>query len=206
MAQLIGRMYDSFERAAQAAAVLRSNDVHHFPDVFVVSRDAGPDAAAAAGSSPDGLMASLLEAHVLKAHARVYAEGIRRGGTLVVVHARFGTAVLAIDLMEQFGPIDSGVADFKDPPRAWDEAAPCSSVLQLPVLLANSATFSRFWNVPTLLKRAATTFSALGIPELSDTRGPYAGTFGMPLLSPKVTILSSMLGLPLLLKPRVARR
>ena len=73
-------------------------------------------------------------------------------------------------------------------------------------LLANSATFSRFWNVPTLLKRAATTFSALGIAELSDTRGPYAGTFGMPLLSRKGMLLSSMLGLPLLLKPRIARR
>ena len=73
-------------------------------------------------------------------------------------------------------------------------------------LLANNATFSRFWNVPTLLKRAAITFSALGIAELPDTRGPYAGTFGMPLLSRKGMLPSSILGLPLLLKPRIARR
>jgi hypothetical protein len=204
MSQTINRMYDNHESAARAAHELRSNRFDRFTAVHVVTRSAGSDAGADA--SIDGIAASIMKGHVLKAHAMVFAERIRRGGTLVTAHAPFGTAAAAMNILDSHGPIDSGVPELKDDIVAWDEAAPCSSALHMRVLLDDSATFSKFWNVPPLLKSAATTFSALGIPETVASKGPYAGTFGMPLISQKATILSSMLGLPVLSKPRAVSR
>lgn len=209
MSQTINRMYDNHEHAISAAEELRNNRFDRYTDVYVVSRHGGPDApAGGAELSVDGIVAALMKAYVLKAHAQVYAERIKRGGTLVTVHAPFGAAVPAIGILDRHGPVGSGVADVEDRPMAWDDAAPCSSILHMPVLLADSATFSKFWNVRALSKRAATTFSAFGIAEIVKSRGAYSGLLGMPLLSNKATILSSMLGLPLLSKPkpRAARR
>jgi hypothetical protein len=207
MSQTINRMYDNHESAARAAHELRSNRFDRFTAVHVVTRSGGSDAGTgSADASIDGIAASIMKGHVLKAHAMVFAERIRRGGTLVTVHAPFGTAAAAMNILDSHGPIDSGVPELKDDIVAWDEAAPCSSALHMPVLLDDSATFSKFWNVPPLLKKAATTSSALGIPETVAAKGPYAGSFGLPLISQKATILSSMLGLPVLSKPRAVRR
>lgn len=202
MSQTINRMFDNHERAAQAAHELRFNRFDRFTAVHVVTRHGEPDA----GASIDGIAAEIMKGHVLRAHAMVFAERVRRGGTLVTVHAPFGTAAAAMNILDRHGPVDSGVPELKDDLVAWDEAAPCSSALHMRVLLDDSATFSKFWNVPPLLKNAATTFSALGIAETVASKGPYSGTFGMPLISKKATILSSMLGLPVLSKPRAVRR
>ncbi len=207
MSQTINRMYDSHERASQAADELRNGRVDRFTDVHVVSRSSGGAAGEdVAESSADAIVASLMKGFVLKSHAKVFAEGIKRGGALVTVHAPFGTARAAIDILERHGPIESNVAEPRDDPMAWDDATPMSCALHMPVLLSDSATFSRFWNVAPISKRGGTTSSALGIPAVVDTRGPFSGTFGMSLISDKATILSSLLGLPLLTKPRAARR
>lgn len=201
MTQTINRMYDSLGRANQAAAELRTNRFVRFADVYVTTSTGGvgPDGAAGAAALPaEGIVAALMKAYVLKAHAKVFAEGIQRGGTLVTVHAPFGTAVDAITILESFGPVDSGVPDDRDPPVPWDEAAPCSSTLGLRVLLPDSATFSRFWNLPVLSRRGGTTCSWLGVRELSDSSKPFTGTFGMALLTNQPTWLSSKLGLPVL--------
>lgn len=207
MSQTINRMYDNHASATRAAHELRSNRFDRFTAVHVVTRsDVLAQGTGEADATIDGIAASIMKGHVLKAHAMVFAERVFRGGTLVTVHAPFGTAVAAMNILDSHGPIDSGVPELKDDIVAWDEAAPCSSALHIPVLLDDSATFSRFWNVPPLLKKAATTFSAFGIPETVDTNGPYRGSFGLPLLSNKPTIFSSMLGLPVLSKPRAVRR
>lgn len=199
MSQTISRMYDSVERANAAAHALRNHHYIRFTDVHVTSR-------AAADVSAEGIVAELLKVYILKAHARVYADGILRGGALVTVHAAFGTAVTALETLDEFGPVDSGVAEVRDRPRPWDDAAPCSSALGLPVLLGDTASFSRFWGLPLLSKSGGTTSSALGLPELSDSSPPFTGTFGMRLLSANGTFLSSMLGLPLLTRLKSARR
>jgi hypothetical protein len=206
MSQTINRMFDSHERATQAAEALRNNRFDGYTEVYVVNRFGGPEAGSGAAElSVDGIVAALMKAYVLKAHAKVFAERIKLGGALVTVHARFGSAVSAIDILDRHGPVESGVPDFRDAPMAWDDAAPCSSIMHMPVLLADSATFSKFWNVPALLKRAATTFSAFGLPEIVKSSGPYSGMLGMPLISNKATILSSMLGMPVLKKSKAAR-
>jgi hypothetical protein len=207
MSQTINRMYDSLERASRAAQELRTNRFDRFDEVYVTTLQAGDGAESlGADASIDAIVAALMKAYVLKAHAKVFAEGIRRGGTLVTVHAAFGTAVAAMAVLDRQGPIDSGVPDATYPPKPWDEAAPCSYLLGLPVLLDDSATFSRFWNVPPLLEKGATTSSALGIPEIVNSSAPFTGTTGVHLISNRPTILSSLLGLPVLTKPRAASR
>lgn len=196
MSQTINRMYDSHASAIQAADELRNNRFNRFTDVHVVSRNAGAEAPL------DGIVAEVMKGHVLKSHARVLAQRIQRGGALVTVHAPFGTAVAAMRILERHGPVESGLPDHSDAAIAWDEAAPLSSALQMPVLLKDSATFSKFWNVPAISKRGGTTSAALGLPEISDARGPFTGTFGMSLISHKATPLSALLGLPLLTKPK----
>jgi hypothetical protein len=203
MSQTIARMYETHERAEQAAHELRTNRFVQFSDVFVFARHGGHGAGTAgAESTPDGVVARLMSAHVLKAHAKGYAAGILRGGSLVVVHAPFGCGAEATNILESHDPIDSGVPEARESVVGWDDAAPCSSALHMRVLLDDSATFSRFWNVPPLVKSAATTSSALGLPEASPSKGPFAGTFGMSMISNKATIFSSMLGLPVLSKPK----
>lgn len=194
MSQTISRMYASHDQALKVAHDLRTHRLDRFESVHVVSRDDDPNAGA------DAIAASIMKGYVLKSHAKVYAEGIRRGGALVTVHAPFGTAVAAMQILDQHGPIDAGVAEPEDRLPAWDDATPVSSALRIPVLLPDNATFARFWNIPALAKRPRTSSEALGIRELSQSSGAFTGTFGMALLSNKATPLSSMFGLPVLKK------
>lgn len=201
MSQNINRLYSSLERANEAAHALKTHRFDRFDEVYVVT---GRDASGAELST-DQIIAELLKALVLKAHAKIYAEGIKNGGTLVAVHAYFGTAVSATNVLDSFGPIPSGVEEVSDRLPEWDEAAPMSSVLHMPTLVSANDSFSEFWSLPILLKRGATTFSALGLPEVTQSKGPFAGTFPLQLLARSGPILSSLLGLPLLLGSRASK-
>lgn len=197
MTQTINRMYDSLDQAQQAAHDLQTNRFIRFTEVHVVGPDAGgPEA------STEGIVQALMKAYVLKAHAMVFAPGIQRGQALVTVHAPFGSATTAIEILDSHGPVDSGLVETEDRPVPWDDATPCSNVMGLPVLLGHDDSFSRFWSVPALISGGRTTCTSLGLPELSSNDGPYTGLLGMPLLSSKGTALSSMLGLPVLMGKR----
>jgi hypothetical protein len=209
MSQTINRLFDNAERATQAAHELRNNRLYPFEQVHVFTRHGEAGAAASGGElSADEIVAMLMKAYVLKAHARNLAHRIQRGEVLVTVHAPFGAATTALDIFESHGAIGPGIAvDTRDQLKPWDVAAPCSSLLGLPVVLGNDQSFSRFWNVPALTRRGSTTSSKFGIPEISDSSGSYKGFLGLPLISHKAAPLSSMLGLPQLTKsrPRQAR-
>jgi hypothetical protein len=185
MSEIISRMFNSFERATEAANAVRNFRFLRFPDTFVV----GPHGPSASGSEPlstDAIEALLLKAYVLKR--------IRRGGTLVTVHAPFGTAVDATNILDEYGPIDSGVANSTDRLPRWDDAAPLSSMLHMSTHAPFSSAF------PLLLKSGATTSSALGLGEISRSAAPLSASLGLPLLSSNPAPLSSMLGLPLIRK------
>jgi hypothetical protein len=199
MSQTISRLFDSAERAAQAAHALRTHHDTPFADVHVFTRHGEAGAGQAGGELPaDAIVALLMKNYVPKAQAKVLAQGIQRGGALVTVHALFGSAGTAIEVLENHDPIDSGVVETRDKLAPWDDAAPLSSVVGLPPLLSNDSTFSRFWNVPVLTKRGSTLCSKIGLSEVSASSGPYRGVLGSSLISHKATPLSSMLGLPLL--------
>lgn len=204
MSQTINRMYASFEQASAAAQALREHRFSRFTLVHVV----GPNGRSApvqgqAALSHEEITAELMKAYVLRAHALVLARGIEKGGSLVTVHAAFGTAVDAINTLQAFDPIDSGLTEASTPLHAWDDAAPLSSLFGgIPVRSDNPTPFGTFWNVPTLASSGKTTCSALGLPELGGSAAPLSSSIGMPLLSSKAAPLSSLLGLPLLTKSK----
>lgn len=205
MTQAIVRMYPSETAARDAAAKLRS---YAFPEdwIFVI-------APPAAGIPPELVETQIVAAYVLKRHAKVYAEGVRGGRTLLVVHAPFGRAGLAMDILDEFGPVPSGVAEVEEPGPTWDDKAPLSSALGLPTLLRNSpAPLSALFALGTKSEgRSLLGFffgeigdphfslsGLLGLPQLSRKAAPLSSTLGLPLVSRKAAPLSAAIGLPLI--------
>jgi hypothetical protein len=135
-----------------------------------------------------------MRAHILKSRALIYAEGVRKGGTLVIARAAFGTAEQTIGILDEHDPIESGIPEAPRPVAKWDPAAPLSSALHWPVLLRDSATFSDFWNVPLLSNARASLSRWLGIPLLVDDPAPMSSRFGLALLTGRAAPLSSWLG------------
>jgi uncharacterized protein (TIGR02271 family) len=71
---------------------------------------AGPIAStlvgAGAGAVAGGIVGALVNLGIPKEHAQAYAEGIRRGGTLLTVHAQDNQADRAVKILEQYNPVD----------------------------------------------------------------------------------------------------
>ena len=61
---------------------------------------------AGVGAAAGGLLGSLTGAGVPEEHAHVYAEGVRRGSTLVTVRAEEATAAQAEAIMQRYAPVD----------------------------------------------------------------------------------------------------
>lgn len=197
MTEIISRLFGS--REAADAAVESLIDFGFFPSgIFVVSPPASPpsdDAGRAAAL--EAIANEAMKGWVLKYRAKIYAEEILAGATLVTVHAYFGFGKAANVLLDEAGPIASKVADA---PRAYipyDEAAPLSSALQLPVLSDPHSSFSRFFSMAILASSKFHLTGALGLPLLADSKAPKT-SFGLPLLSKSATPLSSLLKLPTL--------
>jgi hypothetical protein len=66
----------------------------------------GAGAGAAAGGIMGGLLGVLSDSGVPEQIAHYYAEGLRRGGNLVVVRTRTYRAPMAVEIMDEFGPVD----------------------------------------------------------------------------------------------------
>jgi hypothetical protein len=190
MTQTITRMYGSHDDAMDAVNELKKSNfpggsIHVVSPADVTATSAGP-------GGEDPVTAAIMKGYVLKAHAKIYAEGVRNGGTLVTVHAPFGSAGEAIEILDNHHPIESGVAEPQRSYLEWDDAAPVSSMFLLPVLSKDRTPFSSFWNMPTRkhgrtikLKQIAhgTLSSSLGLPHLSRNPAPLSSLFGLPLLS-----------------------
>jgi hypothetical protein len=188
-------MYRTPEQAASAKTALEEVD---YSDVHLVSADS-------TSASIDEIIAAITKGNVLKAHARVYAEGISKGGSLVTVHAPFGGAARAARILGKYDPIESGISEPRDNVMLWDEATPMSCILQMPVLFEDPAPFSRFWNLSTLSDGSFSLSSLFGIPLLK-TAALRSSSFGIPLLSSNATPLSSLLRIPTISRQRSARR
>lgn len=61
---------------------------------------------AGVGAATGGLAGALIGAGIPEHEAGVYAEGVRRGGTLVMVETNDDRAALAVDALERHGPVD----------------------------------------------------------------------------------------------------
>lgn len=185
----IVRMYATAQQAAVAVDKLRT---WGFPaDAISV---VGP---AAASDTPQTIDKALMAAYVPGAETDPYIKGVLDGHSVVVVRAPFGLGGIATEYLISAGPVDSGLNSF-EPLPAWDDAAPLSSALHIPVLTGRSASP---YSTPCLLTRnGGTVGAALGLPELTDAGTPTTEGFGMPMLSDNPAPLSSLLHLPVLLR------
>lgn len=82
---------------------------------------------AGVGAAAGGLLGSLVGAGVPEEHAHVYAEGVRRGGTLVTVRAAEGQGTQAETILAKYATVDPAVrgADYRE--SGWskfDETSP----------------------------------------------------------------------------------
>lgn len=91
---------------------------------------AGPVAStlmgAVAGGVVGGLFGALIDAGVPKEHAGYYSEGVRRGGTLVIVKTTAAQVDQATRILEQFNPVDveQRVSSWRE--RGWSDYDPAA--------------------------------------------------------------------------------
>jgi len=188
MSHEISRMFATVEEARNAAAELAEEG---FNEVHVVATPSKPDAPVSA------IAAQIALGNVLLAHARIYAEGVAEGGTLVTVHAPFGSGMKATTILNSYNPIPTGMPD-PAPPKIWDEAVPFSSAMHMPLLSDDPTPASRYMGVKPLTGSDCGLSSMIGMPLLSNSATPLSSAIGMPSLSKNPAPLSSLLSLPLL--------
>ena len=82
---------------------------------------------AGVGAAGGGLLGGLVGAGVPQDHAHVYAEGVRRGGTLVTVRAPEGQAAQAETVLAKYATVDPAVRGGEYRQSGWskfDDTAP----------------------------------------------------------------------------------
>jgi hypothetical protein len=212
MTQSIIRIYDSESQGSKAAEHLRKEG---YADVFQFSSAAGKGAAAARSN----LIASMMAAHIWRSHAEAYADRLTKGKSMVLVHAPFGGALNAMNVMDTYQPSETGISEAADDDEyKWDDKAPLSSALHLPVLMKNKypaetlsgvssltkgkAFLSDLLGIKLLTAGSARKNTSMGLPLLTGAATPLSSAIGMPTLSQNPTPLSSLFGLPVLKKSR----
>ena len=197
MTQTISRMYATKADADAAAGELAK---HGFgpEEVFVVGPPALADGEEPSQETIAAVAAEIVRGYVVKARAAAYAPKVARGATLVTVHAPFGVGFKATLLLNRHKPIDSGIAEPSYPRPRYDEAAPLSSGLMMPVRSSDPTPFATFWNLPTLLSSSAPLSDWLRYSTISKSPAPSSTLLHLPILSDSVAPMSSSFGLPLL--------
>jgi hypothetical protein len=206
MADIITWVYGSYENALTAVNELK---LHRFTDseITVVSpRNTG-------GTAPDfnAVVNAIAAGWVLKSEAAIYALSVMRGALLVTVRAPFGAGSRAAAILDKHDPVESGVPMREFPRmRPWDDKAPASSLLHMPVLADPDSSLSAILGLPLLAKRGRTLCAVLRMPELVSRASAKAMLLGPAILkgSPRImgatvirgpAYLSSALHLRLLL-------
>jgi hypothetical protein len=173
----IVRLFGTAQQAADAIAKLKKEG--YTDDLITL-------VSPAAHQGKDAIASAIAAGYVLKSLAVEYAEGVLKGHSLVIVRAPFGAGGKTEKILDSAQPIDSGVSIPADRAALWDEAAPISSALKIPVL--SQGLFSTFWTLPVLTRWNF----RLPIPELTNS------SHSTTALSHHATPLSSLLHIPLL--------
>ena len=187
MAQIITRLFSS---PSNAAAAVKDVQDYRFGDNDVYTIEGS------AAASHDDLVAQIAQAGVAKEDAAGYADKVRDGATLVVVHAPFGSAKKATVLLDRHQPLPSAAPPPLAPPIRYDRAAPLSSIYQWRTLISNPAPLSTFWNLPLLSNFSLS--RTWGRPELSDEPAPFSSWLKFRTLSDDPAPLSSWFKFPVL--------
>lgn len=191
----INRMYASPDTARKAAAELREEG---FTDVHVVTPPA-------ADTPLSAIAAQIAKNRVLLADARIYAKGVAAGGSLVTVFAPFGSGLAAEEILDAHKPVPNGMPEPKHE-TMWDEGAPLSSALAMPLLSDDATPISKAIGVPPLTGNGFSLSNLIGMPLLSGNAAPLSSLIGMKMLTKNGTPLSSLISMPTLREPRQKRR
>ncbi len=189
----VTRVYESQQTADSALKELKRQRFST-SDIHVVR----PPAAGAEGE----VVTAIVECGISKYRAEKYAEAVKKGGTLVIVHPPFGNAAIAEEVLDHFSPIDTGIPprDFDDAFDFQDDATPFSRALGWRVLSHNPAPLSSALGWATLTNTKSATYpSTFGLATLSHNPTPFSSMFGLRVLSRKAAPLSQALGIPTLI-------
>ncbi|MFL5286000.1 MAG: hypothetical protein ACJ8AW_34740 [Rhodopila sp.] len=179
----VTRIYESEEKAHEAKAALNQQASPN--QIVVVTPKEGE-------SAESKLAATGMSA----ASAKVYAEAVSRGRSVVSVAPYFGRAAAVTKALDDVGPVDTHVSDVPDTvtsrwlrsgaptgdrnksttraPVIYDPAAPVSSRFGWPLLSDDPAPASRKFGWRTLLDNPAPLSSWLGWRTLSANQGTRA--------------------------------
>lgn len=195
MTEIISRLYGG-PAAAQAAVDALVLNAFPRSRIFVVAPPAArPIDAAAEAKALEALTEQIMQGWVARYPSSIYAKEVLAGGVLVNVRAPFGFGQAAYNILDAANPIASAVVDPQPEYLDYDEAAPLSSVLGLPPIVAFKQGFSGFcsislalcpkFSLSRLLGLAELTkaqTASIGLPTLVRRPGPYVGLFNLPLL------------------------
>jgi hypothetical protein len=186
MIYAIVRLYATPDVAAKAYALLEERGLSredHFINLVTPATATTAEALAAAISNGG---------RVLFTDAKIYAQGVLHGHSLVSVHAPFGAGRMYEELLDELNPVDSGILEEHDEVY-WEDAAPFSSAFGFPVLSKPHPYL--FMGLPAIDRSGATTSSFLGLGELAS---PHLAVFGTPRISRNPGPFSGLFRLPLL--------
>jgi hypothetical protein len=190
MAHPIIRCYDSVRQTAGLDAELKQSG-------FAGSQIL-PNATIASSSGAEFLTAALAQLGIARPQAASLAALIRQGGAVAVVPAAFGTGANATQILSKYNPTAESVrSDF----GSWDDAAPFSSLLHVPVLADCSKPFQGSSGTPLIIQQKGEYSSMSGTPLLIKQNGSYQSFSGTPLLV-KDGPYKSLSGTPLLLEQK----
>ena len=224
----VGKVYAS-EPEARAAADRLADEAFERRDVTTLAPSTFEarypwllDRNAAEDEDVTGLLAEVVaDLHgpggVPEEHARVYAEQLQDGRSVVLVTAPFGAAQRATDVLDAAGPVDIGPLPTLDRHyHTWHQAAPLSDLLGLPVLTRGrtwlAAAFgrpladphylpTRGWAGGLLVRDPTPLSSAAGLDVLIEDPTPLSSKLGMDALRrDEPAPLSSRLGMKVLAK------
>jgi len=188
MTQSIIRTYETLKQTAGVEAELKKNgyaNVQLFPNATVPNR-----------GTVEELTAAIAKAGIVKYQAASFADIVKRGGAVVIVDAHFGTGAKASEILGKYNPIKASVAGSDT--QVWDDAAPFSSLLHIPVLQDSSGPYHSYSGTPLLIDQDGEYKSMSGTPLLLEQKGEYKSMSGTPLLLEQKGEYKSMSGTPLL--------
>jgi hypothetical protein len=195
-------MYSSQETAAAAVEALKDRGFSEASIHVVAPPEPMATTAEDGGPSAASVLPSIIAAGVTPSQAPIFAEGVHRGETLVVVHPLFGYAQAATTTLDEFEPIAAPLPEAEPAVAAaavaYDNAAPLSSALGIPVLSSDPTPLSTWLNWRTLKPDPESSTVLENIRKQSGDAAPLSDKVGMPTLSQNIAPFSGMFGWALL--------
>ena len=223
----IGRLYKTEKQANAAAKKLIERGCGK--DWISVIKAGSVGEADSAETLSATIMGEHAPGHLPANHALVYAEGLQRGLSLVLVTAPFGSGRVAGHVLDSFDPVDIVLPQVVESQGLKSQATPLSDMFCLPTLsqghsrfaslfgglLSSNLTFPRWFGgllsrnptplssrfgLKTLSDKDGPRDASLGFPLLSDNPAPFSSRFNLKTLSPDSSPGETSFGLPLLSK------